>query len=196
MAITSLSQLDPEGTYTYADYLMWKFEERVELLKGKIAQTSAPNRIHQRISGRLFLSLGNALAGSKCEVYAAPFDVRLTKFSKAQNKTISTVVQPDLCFICDPGKLDARGCIGPPDLIIEVLSPGNSKKEMKDKFELYEESGVAEYWIVFPDFQTIQVFQLNRQGKYIGLPPSVSGDVLTTPVVPALAMNVGEIFKD
>ena len=67
---------------------------------------------------------------------------------------------------------------------------------MKDKFELYEESGVAEYWIVFPDFQTIQVFQLNNQGKYIGLPPSVSGDVLTTPVIPALAMNVGEIFKD
>lgn len=196
MTITSLSQLDPEGTYTYADYLMWKFEERVELLKGKIAQMSAPNRIHQRISGRLFLSLGNALAGSKCEVYSAPFDVRLTKFSKAQNKTISTVVQPDLCVICDPGKLDARGCIGPPDLIIEVLSPGNSKKEMKDKFELYEESGVAEYWIVFPDFQTIQVFQLNNQGKYIGLPPSVSGDVLTTPVIPALAMNVGEIFKD
>ena len=104
MTITSLSQLDPEGTYTYADYLMWKFEERVELLKGKIAQMSAPNRIHQRISGRLFLSLGNALAGSKCEVDSAPFDVRLTKFSKAQNKTISTVVQPDLCVICDPGK--------------------------------------------------------------------------------------------
>lgn len=195
MAITSLSQLDPNGNYTYADYLLWKFEERLEILKGKITQMSAPSRQHQRISGRLFLAFGNALGRGTCEVYAAPFDVRLSRFNARQNKEVYTVVQPDLCVICDPSKLDAKGCIGAPDLIVEILSPGNSRKEMKDKFEIYQENGVQEYWIVFPDFQSIQVFRLNEQGTYVGLPPVVPGDILMTPIIPDLKIDVASIFE-
>lgn len=195
MAITSLSQLDPNGNYTYADYLLWKFEERVEILKGKITQMSAPSRQHQRISGRLFLAFGNALGRGTCEVYAAPFDVRLSRFNARQNKEVYTVVQPDLCVICDPSKLDAKGCIGAPDLIVEILSPGNSRKEMKDKFEIYQENGVQEYWIVFPDFQSIQVFRLNEQGTYVGLPPVVPGDILMTPIIPDLKIDIANIFE-
>lgn len=145
MAITSFSQLDPQGSYTYADYLLWKFEERIEILRGKISQMAAPNRSHQNVSMKLSLLLGNALWRSPCKVYAAPFDVRLTRINKAQNTQVTTVVQPDLCVICDPAKLDDRGCLGAPDLIVEILSPGNSRKEMKDKFEIYEENGVLEY---------------------------------------------------
>jgi Uma2 family endonuclease len=196
MAITSLTQLDPEGNYTYADYLLWKFEERIELLKGRIAQMSAPNRTHQNISMRLSLMLGNALWRTPCKVYAAPFDVRLTRFNKIKDKEVTTVVQPDLCVICDPAKLDARGCIGVPDLIVEILSPGNSRKEMKDKFDIYEENGVQEYWIVFPDSQSIQVFRLNETDKYIGLRPVTLGDTLTTPIIEKLEVNVGEVFEE
>jgi Uma2 family endonuclease len=196
MVVTSLSQLDPNGSYTYADYLRWKLEERVELIKGKIARMSAPNRIHQQISGHLSMFLGNALWRSTCKVYAAPFDVRLTRLRSSDNASVRTVVQPDLCVICDPDKLDARGCIGAPDLVIEILSPGNSRKEMKDKFEIYEENGVREYWIVIPDVQAIQVFRLDERGKYWGLPPLVGGDVLTTPVIPALQINVSDIFEE
>lgn len=195
MAITSLSQLDPNGNYTYADYLLWKFEERVEILKGKTTQMSAPSRQHQRISGRLFLAFGNALGRGTCEVYAAPFDVRLSRFNARQNKEVYTVVQPDLCVICDPSKLDAKGCIGAPDLIVEILSPENSRKEMKDKFEIYQENGVQEYWIVFPDFQSIQVFRLNEQGTYVGLPPVVPGDILITPIIPDLKIDIANIFE-
>ena len=196
MNITSLSQLDPEGSYTYADYLLWKFEERLEILKGKIAQMAAPNRAHQRISGNLFLMFGTALWRNQCKVYAAPFDVRLTRQHPKQNKEVTTVVQPDLCVICDPTKLDDRGCIGAPDLIVEILSPGNSRKEMKDKFEIYEENGVTEYWVVLPEFQTIQVYRLNEQGHYIGLPPAVSGEILKTSIIPNLEVNVGEVFEE
>lgn len=196
MDITSLSQLDPEGSYNYADYLLWKFEERLELLKGKIAQMATPNRAHQRLSGRLFLALGNALGRSRCEVYSAPFDVRLSRFNARQNKDVTTVVQPDLCVICDPAKLDDRGCVGAPDLIVEILSPGNSRKEMKDKFEIYEENGVTEYWVVMPEFQTIQVYRLNEAGKYIGLPPAVTGDLLKTPIIPNLEVDVAAIFEE
>jgi Uma2 family endonuclease len=92
--------------------------------------------------------------------------------------------------------LDAQGCLGAPDLIVEILSPGNSRKEMKDKFEIYRENGVLEYWIVFPDFQTIQVYRLNEHGQYIGLPPAAPGDILTSPIVPNLAVKVEEVFEE
>ncbi|MDX1908270.1 MAG: Uma2 family endonuclease [Bacteroidia bacterium] len=194
MPITSLDQLDPNGTYTYADYLLWQFEERVELLRGKIRQMSAPSRRHQDISRNLSVSLGNALWKTTCKVYVAPFDVRLAR--KREDKDVITVVQPDLCVICDRSKLDDRGCNGAPDLIVEILSPGNSRTEMRDKFELYQEAGVLEYWIVSPTEKTIQVWKLNEQGYYIGLPPVVEGDLLSTPIVPNLAVNVTEVFED
>ena len=196
MMITSLSQLDPDGSYTYADYLLWKFEERVELLRGKIRQMAGPSRRHQDISMKLTLPLANALWKSPCKVYAAPFDVRLSRINKTQNKEVTTVVQPDLCVICDPAKLDSRGCIGAPDLIIEILSPGNSRTEMKDKFEIYQEAGVLEYWIVSPIEKMIQVWKLNEQGKFIGLPPAVEGDFLSTPIIPGLQVDLTDVFLD
>ncbi|WP_042344549.1 Uma2 family endonuclease, partial [Capnocytophaga canis] len=149
--VLNINQLDVEnGVYTYADYLLWKFEERVELLKGKIFKMSpAPSLKHQKISMNLSGLLWQFLRGKKCQLFSAPFDVRLPK-KEEKGDNIHTVVQPDLCIICDESKLDERGCIGAPDLIIEILSPGNSKKEMKNKFELYQESGVEEYWIVNP----------------------------------------------
>jgi len=194
--ITSLSQLDPNGTYTYADYLLWQFEERVELLRGKIRQMAAPSRKHQGIAGSLHRSLANALWKHPCKVYIAPFDVRLSRFDKIRNQDVTTVVQPDLCVICDPAKLDDRGCIGAPDLIVEILSPGNSRTEMKDKFELYQEAGVLEYWVVSPIEKTIQVWKLNEQQIYIGLQPKVEGDLLTTPIIANLEVDVTEVFLD
>ncbi|MEY3239725.1 MAG: hypothetical protein RIR11_1163, partial [Bacteroidota bacterium] len=113
-----------------------------------------------------------------------------------EDKDAITVVQPDLCVICDPAKLDARGCNGAPDLIIEILSPGNSRTEMKDKFELYQEAGVLEYWVVSPIEKTIQVWVLNEQGIYIGLQPKVEGDLLTTPIISNLEVDVTEVFED
>ena len=187
------SQTDHQ--YTYADYLTWKFQERVELLRGKIREMSAPNRVHQGISLNLSRLLANALWKSPCKVYAAPFDVRLTRFSQVKNKEVITVVQPDLCVICDPAKLDDKGCIGAPDLVIEILSPGNSKTEMKDKFDLYEEAGVQEYWIVFPGERSVLIFKLGDNGRYIGLQPAIESDILTTPIIPGLEVDLKDVFN-
>lgn len=192
--ITSISQLDPDGSYTYADYLRWKFEERIELLRGRIHKMAAPSRRHQGISGNIHRFLSNALWKTTCKVYTAPFDVRLTRTK--DNKQVNTVVQPDLCVICDPSKLDDRGCSGAPDLIIEILSPGNSKTEMKDKFELYQEAGVKEYWLVSPIEKTVQVFKLNDEGIYIGLAPKVEDDILGTPIIPNLEIDLMEVFSE
>ncbi len=193
--ITSLKQLDLNAQYTYADYLTWQFQERVELLHGKIREMSAPNRVHQGISLNLSRLFANALWKSPCKVYAAPFDVRLTPFSQVKNTAVITVVQPDLCVICDPAKLDDKGCIGAPDLAIEILSPGNSKTEMKDKFDLYEEAGVLEYWIVFPGERSVQIFNLNEEGRYIGLQPAIESDIVTTPIIPGLEVDLKDVFN-
>ncbi len=117
------------GRYTYADYLEWQLEEMVELIHGKVFRSAAaaPRRIHQKISGKVFAKIFNFLEGKSCEVYEAPFDVRLP-IKSTRNEDVDTVVQPDICVICDKCKLDELGCIGPPDLIVEILSPGNNKK--------------------------------------------------------------------
>lgn len=127
--VDSLDKLSMDGVYTYADYLTWKFDERVELIKGKIFKMSpAPSRNHQRIAMALINPISNYFKGEKCEAYFAPFDVRLIDSKKKKSdKDIYSVVQPDICVICDPEKLDERGCLGAPDWIIEILSPGNNK---------------------------------------------------------------------
>ncbi|MDO5615811.1 MAG: Uma2 family endonuclease [Cruoricaptor ignavus] len=193
--ILNINQLDPNGSYTYADYLLWKFQERLELIKGKILKMSpAPSLKHQVVSGNLYLSFGKYLEGKTCKIISAPFDVRLTTKDKKNNE-VTTVVQPDLCVICDLEKLDDKGCVGSPDLIIEILSPGNSKKEIKIKYELYEESGVREYWIVKPEYEEIAQYVLEN-GKYYLKNTFVDTETEISPeIFPELKINVGSIFK-
>ena len=166
--ITDIGQLDINATYSYSDYLTWKFEGYVELLRGKISKMAAPSRNHQRIGGRIFSILDMYLEKSRCQAFVAPFDVRLLDQKKIENnnRNIYSVVQPDVCVICDEKKLDDKGCEGSPDLIVEILSPSTKKKDLEDKYELYEFNGVQEYWIVSVNDETITVFDLNEQGKY------------------------------
>ena len=184
------------GLYSYADYLTWQFKEVVELIKGKRFKkaAAAPRRIHQKVSGELFLRFANFLRGQKCQVYAAPFDVRFTDGPKEDPKIID-VVQPDICVIWDPKKLDDRGCIGAPDLIVEILSPGNNKMELKYKYELYESFGVREYWIINPESQNMIIYTL-ADGKYVPSRLLTSGDVVESTVIEGFTLDLEEFFKD
>lgn len=196
--ITQLSQLDLNQTYSYADYLTWQLDEAVELIKGKITLMSpAPNVKHQDISMNLTRSLAVFFNHKKCRVYAAPFDVRLydRKKSILANQDIHTVVQPDLCVICDLQKLDEQGCNGAPDWIIEILSKGNSKKEIKIKYELYQESGVSEYWLVYPEQQTVHQFILDDNGRYQLKQMYTDDDFATPHLFPELAIELAEVFE-
>ena len=195
--ITNFDDLDLSKSYTFADYLTWQFQERIEIIKGKIFKMSpAPNRIHQRISGNLYGLLWETFKGKKCELYSAPFDVRLVDFKKSNDdKQIITVIQPDICVICDKEKLDDKGCIGAPDLVIEILSPGNTDREMGIKFDLYEENRVKEYWIIAPFDKTIFIYTL-QNSKYIGLKPQTHLDQIQSPLFPDLQFKVKELFID
>lgn len=193
--ITSLDQLDLSERYSYADYFRWKFQERVELLRGWIHQMSpAPTPKHQLVSGNLFWQIKSFFKGRPCKVFTAPFDVRLPDSKKQKgDELVFTVVQPDICVVCDAGKIDSRGCIGAPDLVIEILSPGNTKKEMGIKFDLYEESGVREYWLAEPSEKVIYVYVL-KEGKFIGLKPFTEEDEISPVLFPDLKFKVGEVF--
>jgi Uma2 family endonuclease len=196
--ITSLSQLDLNGTYSYADYLTWKFEEALELIKGKIIPMSAPSRRHQVISWQLTVSIGTHFKHHDCQAFAAPFDVRLYDKRKSvkANQDVLTVVQPDICIICDESKLDDKGCIGAPDLVIEILSPGNSSKEMRTKKELYEENGILEYLIFDPEHETVHQFNLLESGVYSSPVIYINEDTMTSVVFPDLHIDLMEIFKN
>src|ERR1700749_3598446 len=103
------ADLDLDKSYTYAYYFSWKFEERVELIKGKIFKMSpAPNRFHQKLAGYVHVRLAVFVEGRSCEVYEAPFDVRIPRKS-VDDKQIITVLQPDVCVVCDLSKLVKRG---------------------------------------------------------------------------------------
>ncbi len=195
--ITQLSQLDLNQTYSYADYLTWQLDEAVELIKGKIMLMSpAPNVGHQRISRKLVVAIDKYLTGKKCEVFSAPFDVRLydRKKSILANQDMHTVVQPDLCVICNPDILDKQGCNGAPDWVIEILSAGNSKREMKIKYALYQESGVTEYWLVYPEQRAIHQFVLDESGRYQLIQMFTDDDIASPQLFPELAINVTEVF--
>lgn len=193
-----LSDLDLNKTYTYADYLQWTFEERLELIKGKIFKmTPALAPMHQKISWNISGELYNYLKGKSCQAFSAPFDVRLphTK-SSSFNTEIYTVVQPDISVVCDTSKIDSKGCTGAPDIVIEILSPGNNKKELRNKYEVYEESGVKEYWIVSPQDKTFLQYTLTDAGHYHASRPMTIGDEVITPVLPGFILDLDVIFEN
>ena len=164
--MTTTLDLNLNQQYTFADYLTWLDNKRRELINGFIKMFPAPIRKHQKNSSQLHGVIWTYLRHKNCEIYSAPFDVRLPKNGEKQDNKIYTVVQPDISIICDTKKLDRRGCIGAPDMIIEIISEKNAKHDTDTKFKLYEIHGVKEYWIVRPNEESITVFLLDTNGKY------------------------------
>ena len=161
--------LDLNKRYTYADYVTWLDGQMRELIDGFIKTMSpAPRPAHARVNTKILWNLESIVRMNKgtCEVFTAPFNVRFPKQGETADDKIDTVIQPDICVVCDLSKLDYRGCCGAPDMIVEILSPSTTKKDITEKFVLYETSGVKEYWIVYPMDKVIHVFLLQENGKY------------------------------
>ncbi len=143
--------------YTEDDYYNLPENVRAELIEGQIYYQAAPSRIHQKILNFLNTEINIYIRSKKgsCEVYPAPFAVKLFKDRK-------TIVEPDISVICDKDKLTDRGCTGAPDWIIEIISPGNSGDDYIRKLNLYANAGVREYWIVDPIKKRILVYHLEE----------------------------------
>ncbi len=148
--------------YSFSDHLSWDESDRVELLDGELIMMAPPARIHQEISVELMRQLANFLEGKRCRVYHVPFAVRLFEQDGDTPEDVKTVVEPDISVVCDPGKLDGRGCKGAPDMVMDILSPSTQRHDRLVKLDLYQRAGVREYWIVDPDSRTVQVFLLEH----------------------------------
>jgi Uma2 family endonuclease len=191
--------ITPPPLYTYADYLSWMDDKRREIINGVVFDLfGAPTRWHASVSSNLLFIVKWFIRKRKghCKVYHAPFDVRFPKNGETANEKIYTVVQPDVCVICDPKKLDARGCIGAPDLIVEVQSPSTAQRDLKQKFDLYEEAGVREYWIVFSGDKGVTVFLLQENGKYDeGTSYQFEGKIPVS-IFDGLEIDLQELFEE
>jgi Uma2 family endonuclease len=158
--------LAPDERFTYRHYRTWPDSERWELIDGHAwAMSPAPRTRHQEILGRLFTSLREAVKGRPCKAFIAPFDVLVPDRDESDDE-VATVIQPDISVFCDRSKIGTRGARGAPDLVIEILSPSTSKKDLNEKFGLYERHGVKEYWVVDPGNYCLQVWRLGPNGRY------------------------------
>ena len=182
-----------EEQFTYGDYCTWSDDERWELIDGVAYDMSpAPSRLHQDAFGGIFFQIRAFLTGAECQVYGAPFDVRLPRGHETDDD-IDTVVQPDIVVVCDRNKLDDKGCKGAPDLVIEILSPSTSSKDLHEKFRLYERVGVKEYWIVHPLDRTVMVFR--RAGESFGRPAMFAGeDRIEVSLLGELVVDLNLVF--
>lgn len=192
--IRQFTDLDPAGIYSYADYNTWEFKDRIELIKGKIVQlTPVPSPAHEQLCGLVFVELYDYLIDQKAEVFVTPFDVRLPENS-IEDDQIFTVVQPDVGIVCDPHKLDSKGCLGVPDVIIEILSPSKNKKDLAQKFIVYEEFGVKEYWTINPKEQTFFLYKLDGNGKYLSADPNGAIEISESSIFPDFVLSGDHLF--
>ena len=195
--ITDLAQLDPNGSYTYADYLTWRFTEYVELIKGRIMRKmSAPTSQHQAVASKFHGEIYGYLKRRPCQIFSAPFDVRLMRSTGNGDAQIQTVVQPDISVICDLTKIDRRGCMGAPNWIIEIVSPSSLVLDTRTKFDLYAENGVAEYWIAYPGEQTILAYALGAQEQYELTGTYAEPGPMRSTALPELLIDWNDIFEE
>jgi len=139
--------------YTLEDIYALPEGTRAELIDGQIYYMAPPSRKHQRITGELFRKISDYITDNRgaCEVNIAPFAVFL-------NANDRNYVEPDLSVVCDPNKLNDRGCVGAPDWIIEIVSPASRRMDYGTKLFKYRSAGVREYWIADPDKDRVMIY--------------------------------------
>jgi len=194
--IKGSTAVKPNERYRYSDYLKWPEDERWELIAGEAWDMSpAPTPGHQVISGELTAIFINYLKRQKCRAFPAPFDVRFPDSKEESADDTDTVVQPDLSVICDPSKIDNKGCNGAPDIVVEILSPSTAFKDETAKFKLYEKNGVKEYWIINPETHTVMVYSFN--GKEFAKPEYFKrAEILRSRVLTDLEIPLEEVFSE
>jgi Uma2 family endonuclease len=181
--------------YRYGDYRQWPEDERWELIGGVAWNMSpAPSMAHQALVTELLHALRAFLGKAGCRVFAAPFDVLLPDRDGQQADDVRNVVQPDVAVVCDPSRLRAYGCFGAPDLVVEILSPYTSRRDMVEKLRLYERHGVVEYWVIDPGNRYIHVYVRGSNSVYPDPQLYVGSSIIASQACPGFQLDVESFF--
>jgi Uma2 family endonuclease len=182
--LSGFTPLSTLGPYRAADY--WKLPEGepVELIQGRLVVSPAPDVLHQTILGLLHVLFFDTARKTGGRALMAPTDVILDDHS---------IVQPDLLYVCrERRQILRQRVMGPPDLVVEILSPRNSRRDRVDKLNLYAKYGVAEYWIVDPAERQFD-FLVNRGGRFEVQPQQDNG--YASPVCAELGIDLAAFWK-
>lgn len=180
-----------QGAYTYEDYLQIPEEPgyRFEILEGILVKEPSPSMHHQRVSSALFRQLANYFDGfdPQGELFFAPLDVTLTP---------RNVLQPDILFISAArrGVMREERIDGPCDLVVEIMSPTNRRKDRLRKMEIYRKAGIPHYWLADPEESTLEAFVL-REGHYTLVFAGGPGDAFSHPEFPGLDLSLDKVFR-
>ena len=193
--VTVTATVTAQGSATYADYWATPEGERWELIDGVLYQmAAAPNIKHQIVSGVLGSHFDRHIEQRRLGfAFRAPCTLLLPGES---------AVEPDLFYVSAGRRqiLSERACEGPPDLVVEILSPSNPRHDLVRKRELYARHGIPEYWIVEPDAETVLALTEPIAGSGVGEYTAETlyrpGDTLSTAAIPSLAIAVADIFAD
>lgn len=183
------------ASYSFADYLAWGENERAEIINGEVFLMAPPSSVHQEIVAELTRQFGNYLEGKRCKVYPAPFGVRLFEQNGESSEDVDTVVEPDISVICDKNKIDKHGCKGAPDLVVEILSPSSLRHDRFVKLGLYQQAGVREYWIVDPEYKSVQIFTLD--GGFLRIHEEYGmGDIAKVNILEGCFIELSKVFPE
>lgn len=179
--------LQKEHGYTIHDIYALPEGKRAELIDGQIYDMAPPSRVHQKITTKLASVIDHYISEhrGKCEVYAAPFAVFL-------NEDDTTYVEPDISVICDPDKLDDKGCNGAPDWIVEVVSPSSQRMDYLTKLFKYRTAGVEEYWIVDPSQEKVLVYSFGTQENFMQYS---FNETIPVGIYPGFEIRIADLLK-
>ena len=177
-----------EKVWTYEDYFRLEDDKRYELIDGRLEEMPAPSFEHQEVLNTLNVLLYLFVRDKDMgKVLPAPFDVILSE---------TVVVQPDILFLSTEALKNVKHgrLFGPPDLVVEVVSPTSYVRDRYEKFALYERHGVKEYWLVYPGLKVIEVWCL-RDSKYVLHSVAVEKGEVESCILSGFKVKVEEVMR-
>ena len=183
-----------EEHYAYGDYRTWNDDLRWELIGGEaFCMSLGQGMLHQSLLVELTAELRAYFKGKECRVLVAPFDVMLPYGDEPEDE-IDTVVQPDIMVVCDKSKIQDNGIKGAPDVVFEILSPSTTKRDLDDKFKLYERAGVKEYIIADPHNRAMHSYRRDSEGRFSYRKIYGADDVLEFGIFPDLKISLSSVW--